>query len=102
MKRRALFGESSIGDTDGDGALEFVDGWGHPISFLPGHPGSNRQFSSMRISWEMAKPVAANSAWLTAAAGDHDPYDLFRIDQFAFRLVPLIFSAGRDETFRNS
>ena len=28
---------------------------------------------------------------------DHDPFDLFRVDPTAFRLVPLIYSPGRDE-----
>ncbi len=40
---RTLFGENSIGDTDGDGAPEFVDGWGHPINFLRWAPGFESQ-----------------------------------------------------------
>ena len=36
---RTLFPESNIGDTDGDGAPEFIDGWGHPIGFLRWAPG---------------------------------------------------------------
>ena len=36
---RTLFHESNIGDTDGDGAPEFLDGWGHPINFLRWAPG---------------------------------------------------------------
>ena len=36
---KTLFSESTIGDTDGDGAPEFLDGWGHPISFLRWAPG---------------------------------------------------------------
>ena len=40
---RTLFGESSIGDTDGDGAPEFLDGWGHPINFLRWAPGFDSQ-----------------------------------------------------------
>jgi hypothetical protein len=76
---RSLFGESSIGDTDGDGAPEFLDGWGHPISFLRWAPG----FDSLIQTGDPAK--------------DHDQFDVFRVDPPAFRLVPLIFSAGRDE-----
>ena len=93
---RALFGESSIGDTDGDGgACEFVDGWGHPISFLRWAPGfeSPIQLDANQLG------AQTDSNWLRSAASDHDPYDLFRADQSAFRLVPLIFSAGRDETY---
>ncbi|MCG8587144.1 MAG: prepilin-type N-terminal cleavage/methylation domain-containing protein [Pirellulales bacterium] len=31
---REYFNDSDIGDTDGDGALEFLDAWGRPIFFL--------------------------------------------------------------------
>ena len=31
---RTLFGEQDIGDTDGDGAPEFLDGWGRPIQLI--------------------------------------------------------------------
>lgn len=31
---REYFNDSDIGDTDGDGALEFIDAWGRPIFFL--------------------------------------------------------------------
>jgi hypothetical protein len=34
-----------------------------------------------------------------AIAKDHDPFDTFRAELNAFRLVPLIYSAGRDEYF---
>ncbi len=34
---------ADIGDTDGDGALEFLDGWGHPINFLRWAPGFDSQ-----------------------------------------------------------
>ena len=33
----------------------------------------------------------------TAVAKDHDPFDLFHVELKAFRLVPLIYSVGRDE-----
>jgi hypothetical protein len=41
----------------------------------------------------------SNPTWENAAKNDHDPFDLFRIDLAAFRLVPLIISSGRDESF---
>jgi len=93
---RALFGERSIGDTDGDGALEFLDGWGRPIHFLRWAPGFDSQIQINAN--QLGLPDEGNSAWITAASNDHDPFDMFRVDPFAFRLVPLIFSAGRDET----
>jgi len=34
-----LFNDADIGDTDGDGAPEFVDAWGRPIYFLRSAPG---------------------------------------------------------------
>ena len=40
---RTLFSENSIGDTDGDGAPEFLDGWKHPINFLRWAPGFDSQ-----------------------------------------------------------
>jgi hypothetical protein len=98
---RTLFGESSIGDTDGDGAPEFLDGWGHPINFLRWAPGfeSQIQLDANVLAGPMLNVTTNNADWMKAAAGDHDPYDMFRVDLLAFRLVPLIFSGGRDETF---
>ena len=92
---RTLFGESSIGDTDGDGAAEFLDGWGHPINFLRWAPGfdSDVQLSADKLN----QMTTADQA--IAIAKDHDPFDLFRVDSNAFRLVPLIYSSGRDEKF---
>ncbi|HEX2476434.1 MAG TPA: prepilin-type N-terminal cleavage/methylation domain-containing protein [Lacipirellulaceae bacterium] len=95
---RTLFGESTIGDTDGDGAKEFLDGWEHPINFLRWAPGfdSQIQLSAVRLN---PPPLPANTIWMSAADNDHDPFDVYRVERPAFRLVPLIFSAGRDETF---
>lgn len=90
---RTLFGESTIGDTDGDGAPEFLDGWGHPIGFLRWAPGFDSQIQSNANLLD----AGGTAAWKSAASGDHDPNDLFRVDATAFRLVPLIYSGGRDE-----
>jgi hypothetical protein len=89
---RTLFGEHLIGDTDGDGAPEFLDGWGHPIEFLRWAPGFDSQIQTN------ANSISTQADWQKAAAADHDPFDLFRTDLDAFRLVPLIFAAGRDES----
>ncbi len=113
---RTLFSEQDIGDIDGDGALEFHDGWGRPISY---------------IRWPAGFAVAGQSSLIPADADtDHDSFDLFRRDQpqpvatqiptnlypsrmqplmvamrnrhgltdpiSAFRLVPLIYSSGPD------
>ena len=97
---RSLFAESSIGDTDGDGAPEFLDGWGHPIDFLRWAPGFDSQIQTN------ANQLKNSADWATAATKDHDPFDVFRVDMVdpqtgmaAFRLVPLIISSGRDEAF---
>jgi hypothetical protein len=92
---RSQFGEDSIGDTDGDGAFEFLDGWGRPIDFLRWAPGFE---SVVQINANTLGTTPANNpAWMSAASGDHDPFDIYRVDPPAFRLVPLIFSAGRDQ-----
>jgi prepilin-type N-terminal cleavage/methylation domain-containing protein len=88
---RTMFHENDIGDVDGDGAPEFLDGWGHPISFFRWAPGFNSQIQGN------ANTLMSPADWEAAAAADHDHYDLFRIDIKAYRLLPLIFSAGRDE-----
>ena len=104
---RTLFSERDIGDTDNDGAPEFLDGWGNPIHFLRWAPGFTERSSLMHGN----------------ADADHDPIDVYRRDQFqdplprptsyppvidtafftelddqnhAFRLVPLVYSAGPD------
>jgi len=94
---RTLFAESSIGDTDGDGAPELLDGWGHPINFLRWAPGFESQIQLNALDPKLGKPN--DGTWTAAASKDHDPFDVFRVDPQAFRLVPLIFSAGRDEGY---
>jgi prepilin-type N-terminal cleavage/methylation domain-containing protein len=117
---RTMFSDQDIGDTDGDGAPEFLDGWGNPIHYIRWPAGFT--------------PSPLMSA---DAEGDHDPFDMYRRDspliatntqpvpdvylagQFrdlvremrrrnevavatnnkrllAFRLVPLVYSAGPD------
>ena len=113
---RTLFSEQDIGDTDEDGAPEFLDGWGRPLHF---------------IRWPAG--FAARSDLMSGDAdADHDSNDVFRRDQQntlrpaiglyppnpnlhtanqyllrifvleladpnpAYRLMPLIYSAGAD------
>jgi len=100
---RTQFHESDIGDTDGDGAPEFIDAWGHPICFYRWAPGfdSLTQLSYPQLNEIRFKAVAAglnsNVEVTKAVAKDHDPFDTFRLQPNAFRLVPLVFSAGGDE-----
>ena len=102
---RTLFSKQDIGDIDGDGAYEFHDGWGYPISW---------------VRWPTG--YAPSPLMSGDAESDHDPLDAFRRDApnsvrqdpgygglvsqtlshmwnrttGAFRIVPLIFSAGPD------
>ena len=122
---RTLFQENVIGDTDGDGAPEFIDGWGNPIHFIrwPSGFSSDMQLGPARFEEIRADAVDAglppDIEEQKAIAKDHDLYDLFRRDRkdspratkgsppaiynhlrdnfSAYRLVPLIYSAGRDE-----
>jgi prepilin-type N-terminal cleavage/methylation domain-containing protein len=95
---RSQFGEDSIGDTDGDGAYEFLDGWGQPIQFLRWAPGFDSQVQINANTLDNP-PADAAQKWAAAASGDHDPFDLYRVDVSGFRLVPLIYSAGRDNAY---
>lgn len=79
------FRSDEIADEDGDGAPEFIDGWGTPIAFLRWAPGH----SNPPLSF-----VQTNSA-----TTNHDPFDPQRVDSAAYNLVPLIVSAGADASF---
>jgi prepilin-type N-terminal cleavage/methylation domain-containing protein len=108
---RTLFTKQEIGDVDGDGTPEFLDGWGQPIGW---------------IRWPAG--FVPHSQLMTGDANtDHDPFDMYRRDMTptpttpaltyppgftsnqlqcltrlhdnnpAFRLVPLIYSLGPDD-----
>ncbi|MEO2049008.1 MAG: prepilin-type N-terminal cleavage/methylation domain-containing protein [Pirellulales bacterium] len=114
---RNLFSQQDIGDTDGDGALEFLDGWGRAISFLRWPAGFVSDLQPL------------DTAGNRTPDADHDPFDPFRRDQqgvfrpnlnsypnfikfhitliqdrnndstnplSAYRLFPLIYSSGPD------
>ena len=124
---RTLFQENQIGDTDGDGAPEFLDGWGKPIGFIrwPAGFSSDIQLGPTRLleihadaeALDTGTPNVGNKAVTDAIAKDRDPYDIYRRDtddgtnptpsssiyahlrdkQTSYRLTPLIYSGGRDE-----
>jgi hypothetical protein len=114
---RTLFSRQDIGDTDEDGAPEFLDGWGNPIQFIRWPAGFVSDLQSV-------EPITGKRL----ANQDHDPFDPFRRDQegvtkpipsdfpnpvdtiiaeirnrnnndkiSAYRLVPLIYSQGPDD-----
>lgn len=111
---RTLFSSQDIGDVDGDGAPEFLDGWGQPIKWI-------RWPSGFTSDLQPRNPDGSRPE------GDHDPFDVFRRDSVAVqippvnsyppalrphieqirirnqkllrasRLVPLVYSAGPDQ-----
>jgi len=110
---RAQFAPDEVGDTDGNGLPEFIDGWGRPIFFLRWAPGFNDSDLQRNVPVD---PIAdRNFAIDQAVRYDHDPFDPRKIDFAllsdadrryqstggqravgAWRLVPLIYSAGHD------
>ncbi len=77
------FHQSEIGDADGDGWPEFHDAWGRPIMFLRWAPGFNNESEI-----QTGDPLE-----------DHDPFDTRQLESGAYRLIPLIYSGGRDKKY---
>lgn len=97
--KRALdyFDESEIGDTDGDGMKEVLDGWGNPIEFLRWAPG---YVKTLTLSVDTMQNPNAQAA--------PDPFDPMQLDYRwqglaqpirPFLLHPLVFSAGPDKQY---
>ena len=90
---RALFSDREIADKDGNGLMEFVDGWGNPICWMRWAPGllySDRQ----PPCYEGANYVSPEDA---------DPFDplssiedIYGPEYSGWFLVPYVFSAGPD------
>jgi prepilin-type N-terminal cleavage/methylation domain-containing protein len=80
----AHFREDEMGDTNGNGQREFIDGWGRPIRFLRWAPGF---VSKYQPPLDLTAPDTLS----------HDAFDPAGVDPFALNtLFPLIFSAGPD------
>jgi len=97
------FKPNEIGDKDGDGLLEFHDGWGNPVRFLRWAPGF---ISELQPDPRGLNPL--NPMTRTFSLENHDPFDPLR--QFdipptetdyprGFALVPLVYSAGPDGSY---
>lgn len=79
-----FFTNSEVGDTDGDGMPEILDGWRRPIRFLRWAPG-------------FTTAAGAPTNMQTGNATDqHDPFDPYKLYPAHFALFPLIYSAGPD------
>lgn len=77
------FSTDEIGDTDGDGMKEVLDGWGRPLEFLRWTPGY----------------VSGNLANTDQKADNTrpDPFDPLHVDgKETYEIRPLIYSAGPD------
>jgi hypothetical protein len=87
-----LFRTSEIGDYDGDGMKEFLDGWGRPISFLRWAPGFT---DHSQIQKEAEEEDGERDP---AHADPLNPWGIRQTEEepLGYALFPLIFSAGPD------
>ncbi len=80
-----------VGDTDGDGMLEFLDGWGQPIRWLRWAPGFRIQGINLDINPSASRdpfdPLGVSN--LIPAPGNPNP------GRTGF-MIPLIYSVGPD------
>lgn len=85
--------EREIGDVDGDGMNEILDGWGNPIQFVrwaPGYANSNIPNGSGVSSIQNGASDTMDLAAIDPRMRNDDPTD----DTFV--LFPLVFSTGAD------
>jgi hypothetical protein len=106
------FSQSEIAVDPGDGWSYFVDGWGHAIFFLRWAPGFSNRLDLLRLRERPSSADQPQDFNIPAPSdiqsgdpiNDHDPFDTRRVDSVipgdpsggsgAFRLIPLIYSAG--------
>jgi hypothetical protein len=91
------FSQNEIGTVGPPGQEKrvFIDGWGKPIMFLRWGPGY--------LSYVPGSDPLASTGIDTMQTGDykndHDPFDSRHIDDSAYKLYPLIYSAGPDGVY---
>ncbi len=85
-----FFNSNEIGDKDGDGMFEFVDGWGNPIEFIRWPAGfeSVIQDRDRNNSPDPFDPLKADTRWGNTT-----------VQNALFSLHPLIVSAGPDKEY---
>jgi hypothetical protein len=86
------FSPSEIGVPSNDGYPTFLDGWGQPIFFLRWAPGFS-PYSD--IQFANPQPITDPATGLVKVQGSHDPFDTSNVEQNAYKLVPLVYSAGK-------
>jgi hypothetical protein len=79
------FRQDEVGDIDGDGASEFLDGWNRPLVYLRWAPGFSSTAATRLSPVQFADPT-----------NYHDPFDPQRVDVNGYALIPFIASAGPD------
>ena len=109
-----FFSPTEIADTNGDGFPEFIDAWGQPIRFLRWAPalmqstiqtdvvtmagigpetgGTTGSWGNGPSDWNGGE---RGKAWQAAQEQNPDPFDKF-LEQHAWFLYPLVYSAGPD------
>lgn len=98
LDAREQFRQNEIGDVDGDGAQEFLDAWGTPISFIRWAPG----FISELQTTVDPDPFDPRHVYpsITGAPGAGSVYPPTSNQKTpTFALYPLIFSAGPDRLY---
>ena len=85
-----MFSEGEIGDYDGDGLPEFLDGWGRPIRYILWPAGF---FASSAKGCESDLQITTD---IKSSKFAHDPFDTANTDLSMPALYPLIYSAGPD------
>ena len=102
---RTLFTDREIGDVNGNGLFEFLDGWGRPIYWMrwaPGLPNNDRQTTEL-ISYDNngdGVPDAFEAAYPDPLNPMGDRIEFWQFNNSTnyptFMLVPIVFSMGGD------
>lgn len=88
--------DSEIGDTDGDGVPEVLDGWGNPIAFIrwpQGFVGFESSLQDIRV-YDAFDPLK-----IYGRTGNVPDVHNSGTGYAHFNLLPLIVSAGKDGVF---
>lgn len=90
------FRQDEVGDTDGDGAPEFLDAWNQPIIFLRWAPGFSASPGTPGVRSTPLNPVGGGFSTIQLADSEryHDPFDPMRVDAAGYTMVPLVVSGG--------
>lgn len=90
------FSPDEIADTDGDGLLEFIDGWNRPIRFLRWPAGFLPEYGAdTNMQSTVVVPVDPTNTALGNTYLHPDPFDPQKVFG-RYAIYPLIYSAGRD------